>query len=154
MVERSQRGDAGGFLPPVGVVRIVAEEVLSTPAELAARCDFPVFVPTYWPEECGEPVFGLSVSMLGTDYVVRSADDQHKPMLRVMGSPWRPGANWGEEDFRPVEGMPWPTLIRRIRPATSVVVKTPDTRVLLFSSLGRDETLAVARSLESMALGT
>jgi hypothetical protein len=99
-------------------------------------------------------LYSRSESMLGTDYVVRSADGQHKPMLRVMGSPWRPGTNWAEEDFRPVEGMPWPTLMRRIRPATAVVVKTPNTRVLLFSSLGRDQTLAVARSLESIPLGT
>ena len=152
MLGRSRRSREGGFQPLIGVARVVEEDVVATPQELAARCDFRVFIPTYWPEECGEPVFALSATMLGTDYLVRAARDT--PMLMVMGSPWRPDTNWAEEDFRPVEGMPWPTLIRRIRPATAVVVKTPDTRVHLFSSLGRDETLAVARSLELIPLGT
>lgn len=153
MLRRLGRRGGGGFEAPIGVVRIADEEIVSTPPELAARCEFPVLLPTYWPDESGEPSFALSLTLSGGEYVVRSPKKHRKGTLMVRGSPWRPGVNYAEDDMRPVEGMPWPTLMSRVRPGVVVVVKAPETRVLLFGWLTGDQALAVARSLEPVPLG-
>ncbi|HET7486819.1 MAG TPA: hypothetical protein VFJ85_02755 [Acidimicrobiales bacterium] len=105
-------------------------------------------MPDYWPESCGEMVFGFVSSPPDTSYFVRSL--RHDTYLSITGQAWHEVGVASEEGMKPLEGMPWPSLLRRTRPGAVVLVKAPETCVHVTGVLPVNELLAVAMSLQEV----
>lgn len=141
--------DASKNTPVELTAALIAPIEVNGPGELAASCDFPVLVPTYWPQGLGGSTYELLHTPIGSTYQVWR---RHGGIYVGIH-----GSGYGKServrypnDLVPVPDMPFPTRAYVKGPFVQIVVQASATVVSVVAigvSDALTESLAVARSL-------